>query len=377
MLIIARTLHIVENLDRGAVENWLVRMLVHAVKRGAPLDWSFYCAFGRPGALDTVAREAGARIIPSPAVWSDKIAFVRSLRAELAANNYDVMHCHHDLMSALYLVAKVGTDVGRTVVHAHNADEHLPTGSAWKRKLALNPMRRLCLTADRVVGISNHTLDTMLGGRSRRAGRDVVHYYGVDPSPFLTLADRRALRAGIGIAEQAPVMMFGGRIVPEKNPVFAVDVLAALLRHEPHAVLVFAGVGSLEDAVRARANELRVAHAVRMLGWRSDLPAVMAACDLFILARPEQPMEGFGLAVVEAQLAGLKLLLSRGIPDDPLLPTAQYRRLALADGSDSWARAAQELLHEAAPSRAAAIDALADSPMDMDRALAGLMQLYK
>ena len=94
------------------------------------------------------------------------------------------MHCHHDLMSALYLMSAAGRGIARKVVHVHNADEHLPTSSALKRRLAIGPMRRICLSADRVVGISNHTLDTMLAGRPRRPGRDLVHYYGVDPAPF-------------------------------------------------------------------------------------------------------------------------------------------------------------------------------------------------
>jgi glycosyltransferase involved in cell wall biosynthesis len=287
------------------------------------------------------------------------------------------MHCHHDLISAVYMVAATGLGIPRRIVHVHNADEHIPTTSALKRRLGLAPMRRICLGAERVVGISNHTLDTMLGGRPRRPGRDVVHYYGVDPTPFgAQPVDRAAFRRSFDIAEDAPIMLCGGRIVPEKNPVFAVDVIAALRQSVPKAVLVYAGTGSLEEAVRARAHSLDVTDAVWLIGWRGDLPAVMGACDWFILPRPEHPMEGFGLAVVEAQLAGLRLLLSRGIPDDPLLSTASVRRLALADGAEVWARAAVELLASSPPVRGAAKAALAASPMDMDRALAGLMALH-
>ena len=100
-----------------------------------------------------------------------------------------------------------------------------------------------------------------------------------------------------------------------------------------------------------RASALGVTDSVRLLGWRGDLPYVMAHCDWFILPRPEQPMEGFGLAVVEAQLAGLHMLLSLGIPDDPILPTASYRRLGLAQGPQACADAALALLAEPAPSR--------------------------
>jgi hypothetical protein len=77
--------------------------------------------------------------------------------------------------------------------------------------------------------------------------------------------------------------------------------------------------------------------AVRLLGWRKDLPEIMGCSDWFILPYPEQPMEGFGLSVAEAQLAGLQMLLSRGIPDDPLLPSASFRRLPLSAGPKAWA----------------------------------------
>ena len=165
--------------------------------------------------------------------------------------------------------------------------------------------------------------------------------------------------------------------MPEKNPVFAVDVFAYLKQLEARAEMVFAGTGSLESAVRQRSVELGIADSVHMIGWREDLPALMGACDLFILPRPEIPKEGFGLAVVEAQLAGLRLLLSRGIPDDPLLGTAVYKRLPLADGAAAWARAALELLAEPRPTTSDALVALAHSPMDMDRALGHLMALHQ
>jgi glycosyltransferase involved in cell wall biosynthesis len=115
---------------------------------------------------------------------------------------------------------------------------------------------------------------------------------------------------------------------------------------------------------------------VRLVGWRSDLAEVMCASDLFILPHVEAALEGFGLAVLEAQLAGLRLLLSEGVADDPLLPTAIFRRLPLSSGAAAWARAGLELLHGPAPSRPAAAEALHRSPMDMSRALDELLALH-
>jgi glycosyltransferase involved in cell wall biosynthesis len=371
-------LHIVENLDRGAVEGWLLRMLAHARHRGVAFDWSFYCTLGKEGAQEGTAQKLGAHVIHSPVPMARKTAFACALRAQLRYGRYAILHCHHDLVTALYLVASAGLPIERRIVHVHNADEAVPTPSRLKQSLYREPARRICLAlSDRVVGISDHTLDTFLCGRSRQPGRDVVHYYGVDSTPFdAASADRLDFRHRLNLPPDTLILLFGGRLVPEKNPVFVVDVLAQLRHIESRAVAVFAGAGSLEQEIQARAQQLGVGGAVRLLGWRNDLPEIMTCSDWFILPHPEQPMEGFGLAVVEAQLAGLHLLLSGGIADDPLLPTASFRRLALAEGAEGWAKAARELLHAPPPSRGDALAALRRSPMDMDRALSELMALY-
>jgi glycosyltransferase involved in cell wall biosynthesis len=373
-----KTLHIVESLNNGAVENWLVRMFAHGRSKGVTLDWTFYCTLDQPGRLDDQVRELGGRIVVSPAPLGDAVGFFKVLRAELSVGDYDVMHAHHDLMSGLYMAASANLGVRRRLVHIHNADEGLPTPNRLKAAVLRPVLRRLGLRADRLVGISNHTLDTFLQGRPRRPGRDLVHYYGIDSAPFSQdkRLDRTAFRASLGLPPDALILLFGGRVTPEKNPVFVVDVLAELRKLEPRAVAVFAGAGSLEDEVRARADSLGVSNNVHMMGWRSDLPQIMSAADWFILPRPEHPMEGFGLAVVEAQLAGLRMLLSRGVPPDPLLPTASVRLLSLAEPASAWARAAVDLLAEPAPDAEATHRALASSPMDMDRALADLLSLY-
>ena len=372
-----KVLHVVESLDRGAVENWLVRMLEFAKRQGVRLDWTFYCTLAQPGLLEERARHCGARIVHSPVPLAQPGAFISALRRELKRGDYDVLHCHHDLVSGIYLAASVGLPIRRRLVHAHNSDESVLTPSPLKQRLYRPLLRGLCLAiADGFVGNSNHTLDTLLAGRLRRLGSDTVHYYGVDPSPFgVEAPDRAAFRRGLDLPEDAIILLFGGRMTPEKNPVFTVDILAALRSIEPRTFAVFAGEGSEELAVVERAKLLGVGDSVRMLGWRSDLPNIMRNADWFILPRPEHPKEGFGLAIVEAQLAGLRLLVSQGVPDDPFLATASFRRLSLKAPAAEWAAAAVDLMADTAPSPTAAFQALRESPMDMNRALDDLIAL--
>jgi hypothetical protein len=70
------------------------------------------------------------------------------------------------------------------------------------------------------------------------------------------------------------------------------------------------------------------------------------------------------------------MLLSVGIPDDPILPIAVFRRLPLSVGPQEWAKAAMQLLRDPEPSREGALTALKHSPMDMDHALDALLELH-
>jgi glycosyltransferase involved in cell wall biosynthesis len=373
-----KVIHIVESLDRGAVENWLVRMLRHGCSQGVTLDWTFYCSLGRVGSLDSEVRGLGGRIIYSQFPIGDKVAFIRALRRELIHGRYDVLHCHHDLISGLYLMAAAGLPIRKRLVHVHNADEAVLTPNPLKQRLLRPSMRQMCMRlANGVIGISNHTLDTFLAGRKRRPASDKVHYYGINAAPFLMAkSDRVGFRRDLGLPGDSPLLLFAGRVVPEKNPLFAVEVFAELRKLDSRVACVFVGTGSLEDAVRERAVELGVAEGFRALGWRTDIPEIMSCCDWFILPRPEHPLEGLGIAVIEAQLAGLRLLLSKGISDDPLLKESVWTRLALTDGPRHWAEEAMLLAGVRPPRPVKMQQVLAGSPFDMDFALQDLLRLY-
>jgi glycosyltransferase EpsF len=372
-----RVLHVVASLDRSAVENWLLRMLDYASKINASVDWTFYCTDG-VGVLDERARALGAQVVHSPVPIGAKLDFVHALRSHLHLNRYGVLHSHHDLISGVYLLAASRLPIKRKIVHVHNADESVLTPSAIKQRMFRPSLRRICLTlADTIAANSNYSLDTFLVGRKRRTEKDFVHYYGIDPEPLLKAKpDRAGFRRQHGFAEHARIVLFAGRMVPEKNPIFAVDVIAEMRRIDSSVVGVFAGSGSLEDDVRAKAIALGVDPWIKCLGWRNDIPEMMASCDWFILPHPEHPLEGFGIAVVEAQLAGLRLLLSLGVADDPLLPTAAVRRLSLKQSPKEWATAALDLWSTPVPSPEATLCAFQRSPMAMDYAFRDLVRLH-
>ncbi len=370
-----RVCHIVESIDHGAIENWLTRTLSYAKQQRQDIDWTFYCTWPVTGRRHKALIQQGGQVIQSPVDFGQTKQFLSSMRAFLKANQFDILHCHHDFMSGFYLWAAMGLPIKKRFVHVHNTDEALPTPSRWKHALLLEPLRRSCLhLADGIVGIADHVLDQFLRYRSRRPGKDSVCYYGVDLHDIQAAQfDPARFRNELGLPAQAKILLFIGRVVPLKNPVFVVDVLKAVLNRQSDFYAVFAGEGVLSEQVRQRAEELGIQKQIRMLGWRNDSAYVMKNSDVFVFPRPEQPKEGLGLVVVEAQACGLPTITTPGICDDAIVSQPMVERIPLAAGPDAFADTVLKLTSARPGCDAKVID---NSRFGMKQATQQLLRLY-
>jgi L-malate glycosyltransferase len=95
---------------------------------------------------------------------------------------------------------------------------------------------------------------------------------------------------------------------PEKGHDVLIDAAALVLRRFPDARFDLVGGGVQLTALRDRAAKLGIAHAVSFLGHCEDIPARLAAADLFVL--PSRS-EAFPNAVLEAMAVGLPVVASR------------------------------------------------------------------
>ncbi|MBM4281330.1 MAG: glycosyltransferase family 4 protein [Deltaproteobacteria bacterium] len=145
-------------------------------------------------------------------------------------------------------------------------------------------------------------------GLFTRAERRVIRS-GVHADAFSALRTvearvpyRAALRARLGIDDDAPVAVTIGNLKPQKDPLFHVDVLAAWRALDPRAQLVFAGDGPLRDEVVARARAAGVADALHLVGFVDDVRPLLGATDVFLLA---SAWEGLPRSVLEATATGL------------------------------------------------------------------------
>ncbi|MFA1551206.1 glycosyltransferase family 4 protein [Actinomadura chokoriensis] len=162
--------------------------------------------------------------------------------------------------------------------------------------------------AARVLGVSPDLEERM---RSLGAG-SVGHAIVPAPAPRAQPgpAVRADLRAELGVGER-PLILTVGRLAEQKGLPALLDAAAVWAGRTPPPLVAIAGDGPLEDDLRARieAEDLPV----RLLGRRSDVPGLLAACDVAVVP---SVWEGQPLIVQEILRAGRPLVATRvgGIP---------------------------------------------------------------
>jgi glycosyltransferase EpsF len=369
---------VVESFDRQATEAWLLRMLEQLPASHPEQRWTFFCTLGKAGIFDDRVRSCGGTIVHSRVPLGDTIRFMRHLRATIARGGFHAVHSHHDLMGALPLLASLGLPLRARIVHVHNTTLDLPTSSVVKRRLLREPLRQVCLRyADKRVGVSRAALQALLQDRTPIAGRDEVVYVGIDTTAYRPAASDAHTRTSLGIETNVQMLLFAGRMVADKNPLWVVKVLAELAGAGHDVVAVFAGDGPLVAEVAREAARRGVSSRIRLLGFRDDLPALMKAANLLLSPGDEQVIEGLGLTVVEAQAAGLRVLMSRSVPADAIVNPDLVTILGLARGAVEWARMATHMLSLTPPDRAQAYQIIQRSPFALSTSVDRVVELYK
>ena len=100
-------------------------------------------------------------------------------------------------------------------------------------------------------------------------------------------------------------MLCVGRFEKEKRFEIAVEALAAA-RAKGHDIgLTLVGEGHERRAYYRRAQELRVADRVDIVGWHNDLAKYYGEADIVLVP---SSYEGYGLVIVEALSAGIPVL---------------------------------------------------------------------
>lgn len=144
--------------------------------------------------------------------------------------------------------------------------------------------------------------------------------------------NRKQIRHELGLTGT----VFGsvGRLSCTKNPFFTLKAFECIRSKNPNAWLLFVGEGELEEAVRRQTHKIAGGDHVLFLGFRQDVSQLLQAMDCLLMP---SLFEGFPVATIEAQAAGLPVFAA----SDGITPQAQltdlFHFLPLSLGPEGWA----------------------------------------
>jgi glycosyltransferase involved in cell wall biosynthesis len=113
--------------------------------------------------------------------------------------------------------------------------------------------------------------------------------------------DSAVVAGGIASGGRAPLALAIGRLHPNKG----FDLLLEALAETRNVTLWIAGDGPLRSSLERYASRLGIAGRVRFLGWREDVPQLLASVDLLVCPSLHEPL---GNVVIEAWSAGLPVV---------------------------------------------------------------------
>jgi glycosyltransferase involved in cell wall biosynthesis len=131
---------------------------------------------------------------------------------------------------------------------------------------------------------------------------------GFDARQFAKLPTRSQARAALGLPVEGVVIGTVSCMKPGKRVGDFVEVCKQVRSAIPNMTAVVVGDGELRQEIQRQIGHGGLEESIRLLGWRRDVPAIMAALDVFVLMSAH---EGLGLVVLEAMAAGVPVVATR------------------------------------------------------------------
>lgn len=214
----------------------------------------------------------------------------------------------------------------KVIVHSHN--------NGTDKKM----LHRICkpflkLITDCCVSCSKSAAEYMFGKKIVKESNYLVIPNAIDAENFEFNENIRIEYRQKLDVEKNFVICHVGRITRQKNPYRLIDIFEKVYEKDPSAILIHVGNGELKEEFIEYVNSKKCSSKIKILGVRKDISEIMQASDVFFLP---SLYEGLGIVAVEAQAAGLPVVLSTKVAEEIGI-TNNLTFVDLNDTDDVWA----------------------------------------
>lgn len=297
-----RVCHIITQLELGGAQ----RNTLYTVSHLDPVRFeaSLICSPG--GLLDEEAKQGKApvyfvRVLVRPIRPIHDVLALAALYRLLRRLKPHIVHTHSSKAGVLGRMAAYVAGVP-VILHTFHGFGFTPAQSGPLRKLFVWIEKGCALLSAHLIFVSeDNRSEAAALGIGPRTPNSLIRSGIVLPSPTAPLPEGEGIRRELGIADNAYVVVSVGNFKPQKNPMDLARVASEVLKKNPDTHFILAGDGELRLSVEAWCRERGLAAQTHFLGWRRDIPELLAASNCFLLT---SLWEGLPRALVEASAAG-------------------------------------------------------------------------
>jgi len=291
-----RVLLVVNSLGYGGTERMIERLVLALEARGE-VRYTVASLEG-PGPIGARLKAAGVDVrafhLPGGAL-RQILGGRRALRRLLRSERFDLVHSFLYRSHSACRLARLGSPSALPLI---SSERCLGDNRGW----AIRTVNRWTgAMSDRILAVSAAVAETLVRRDRVPEEKVVVVPNGIEEAE-VSPRRRARLRRALGLGEAETLLLYLGRLHPEKGPDLLLEALDLLRRRRPsgwRVALVGDGPlrGDLEHELRARGLDDRVV----MPGARRRVEPWLDAADLLVLPSRE---EGMPVAALEAMMRG-------------------------------------------------------------------------
>ena len=242
-------------------------------------------------------------------------------------NNYDICHSHIWDLSGIFLAIAKFNNIKIRVAHSHNTSKaegrYNRLKSFIRDKIFWNCLRYLIgVCANRWVACSEEAAEWLFPQFIIRKKKYTVVSNGIELERFKCIDRKR---------HNPTEILFAGRLVYQKNPLFAVNTFYEYLKLDSTAHMTMVGKGEMEIQIKNEIEKLGLENNITCVRETNKMEEFYKNADLYLFP---SNYEGLGITLIEAQASGLKCLASDIIPKQSQCGLVEYK--SLKDGFSKW-----------------------------------------
>ncbi len=304
-----RILYVVTAGEFGGAPLHVLQLMKYMAKQGHEVG---LVAAPEPRLMEG-AKALGVKVFPNPHFvrpikpWKDLRALWRVFKA-IRQFKPDLVSAHSTKagFAARFSCAILGVPV---IFTAHGW-AFTEGKSPLARYLLASAERLASKVTNEIICVSEHDKELALRFRVAPEQKLTVIHNGMEPNVYLNASGSK-VRSELGLKESEILITMVARFVPQKDYETLLQAIRCLQKGD--FKVAFVGGGEREVVVRAKARELNLDNVI-FLGERRDVPQILTASDIFVLA---SNWEGLPRSIIEAMMAGLPVVATKvgGVPE--------------------------------------------------------------